>query len=373
MISIAQNGQMLGQFSADEVAAMLESGQIDKTAHYWMEGMAEWEAITEIIQANAQEDLATSAPATTRRDDRVPQKKRSADAPNQSHVNFLVRRGFPTTGMTKQEVANLYDRVRSEEARKANEITERQKAFLDYHGVRYSAKTTKAEASALISGADFPDSQWNDFKHLLHPDLYDKPSISATRAEEVTAAQQALKEAQKKLTILQSDPNATQDDLDEAEGDIETAKENLQDARDFSESGSGDETLLESWPDDLWPFYGEEAIAPAAEILRKPTKSQLQSIRKKLGEDLGLRVESLSLWQFCCVYAQTFPNAVKKGKRNPFGELPIPPRYDSHGSKQGATHQQSKGSGGCLRLLLWLVIPSVLFALLAPILTKMSQ
>lgn len=53
MISIAHNGQELGQFSADEVAAMVEGGQIDQTAHYWMEGMAEWRPITEIIQVDA--------------------------------------------------------------------------------------------------------------------------------------------------------------------------------------------------------------------------------------------------------------------------------------------------------------------------------
>ena len=52
MISIAHNGQELGQFSEDEVATMVENGQIDQTAHYWMEGMTEWRPIPEIIQAD---------------------------------------------------------------------------------------------------------------------------------------------------------------------------------------------------------------------------------------------------------------------------------------------------------------------------------
>jgi uncharacterized RDD family membrane protein YckC len=47
MISIAHNGQELGQFSVKDMAAMLEVGQIDRTAHYWMEGMSEWRPIDE--------------------------------------------------------------------------------------------------------------------------------------------------------------------------------------------------------------------------------------------------------------------------------------------------------------------------------------
>jgi hypothetical protein len=52
MISIAHNGQELGQFSAEDVAAMLESGQIDQTVHYWTEGMTEWRPIVEIVQVD---------------------------------------------------------------------------------------------------------------------------------------------------------------------------------------------------------------------------------------------------------------------------------------------------------------------------------
>lgn len=72
MISIAHNGQELGQFSADEVAAMVEGGQIDQTAHYWMEGMAEWRPITEIVQVVPVEvEAAVPAASASGRDKAV--------------------------------------------------------------------------------------------------------------------------------------------------------------------------------------------------------------------------------------------------------------------------------------------------------------
>jgi hypothetical protein len=364
MISIAHNGQELGQFSAEGVAGLLESGQIDRTAHYWVDGMPEWRPITEIIQT----DPLPPPPPTL-----PPLKRRDAEEPNKRHVNYLSKRGFPTAGMTKTEIQDLFEKTKAEEERRANEITDRQRAFLDYHGINYTSKTTKTEASELISNADFPDSQWNSFKHLIHPTLYEKPKILGTSSDEIVAAQQALKKAKQRLLDLRSDPEATQDDLDEAESDVDSAKDDLQDAKDFSETASGDETLLESWPDDLWPFYGEEDILPAAEILKKPTKSQLQKIRQMLGEELGLHLESLSLWQFCCVYANLFPSALKKGKRNPFGEMPIPPTYNSQRGKQSAKPPQTRGSGGCLKLILLVVLAFVLFALTVPLLKFMAQ
>lgn len=371
MISIAFNGQELGQFSSDEVAAMLESGQIDQTAHYWLEGMTEWRQITEIIQAQNATD--TSGLANTQPAERPVLKKRDSDAPDQRHVNFLARRGFPTNGMTKKEVATLFERIKSEESRKANEITDRQKAFLDYHSIRYTRKTTKAEAYALIESADFPDSQWNAYKHLLYPDLYDRPTILATKADEVAAAQHAVKTAQDRLKLLKADSQSSEDDIYAAEDEVEMAKDDLASAKEFSDADSDDETLLDCWPDDCWPFYGEDLIAPYAEILKKPSKSQLKQIRQTLASDFALHLESLSLWQFCCIYTKLFPSVIKKGKRNPFGEMPIPSNYASQGEGQSAASQKKKGGVGCLKLMLWLIVALLILAFAGPALMMLAQ
>ena len=148
MISIAQNGQELGQFSADEVAAMVEGGQIDQTAHYWMDGMTEWRPITEIIQVEVAESGVTEV---AEEQPKSGKSKRDPNAPSKVHLNFLSRRNVATDGLTKESAAALVEQVKQEEERERKAMTPSQKAFLDYHRIAYGNVTTREQASDLIS------------------------------------------------------------------------------------------------------------------------------------------------------------------------------------------------------------------------------
>jgi hypothetical protein len=176
MISIAHNGQELGQFSAEDVAAMLESGQIDRTAHYWTEGMTEWRPITEIIQV----EVAKSgvAEVTDEPPFKVGKSKRDPKAPSKSHLNFLTRRGFSIEGLTNESAAALVEESKQKEKLEGGAATVRQIAFLDFHHIPYRAGLTKEEATSLIYEADAPKAQWRKERHLPFPDLFSPPTVS---------------------------------------------------------------------------------------------------------------------------------------------------------------------------------------------------
>ncbi len=49
MFTVAQNGQELGQFSADQIRQLVADGALDDTAFYWREGMSEWKPLTSLF------------------------------------------------------------------------------------------------------------------------------------------------------------------------------------------------------------------------------------------------------------------------------------------------------------------------------------
>ena len=379
MISIAHNGQELGQFSADEVAAMLEGGQIDQTAHYWMEGMSEWRSITEIIQVEPQGDEASSTLSAAQISEQPSPNKQDADKPNQSHVNFLSRRGFPTTGMTKQEVANVFERLKAEESSKANEITDRQRAFLDYHGVKYTDKTTKAEASEIISRADqrFPDSQWNTYKHLIRPDLYEKPQLSLSVKDDLREAKQRLAAAQAARKTVEADPNTDPEDLlhaaeqvEDIQQEIQDLNEQIEDDKIAAKEGTDDiSSFVDSWAEGYYEPTGED-VEKFKKVVKKPTKTQYKTLRQKLADEMGLSVSGLSLDQFLCLYVQQYPEALREAyKKQTFPPLAIPQTYQQQLHLQGAASAGGNSSTasakkGCLGIVLLVAAPLVsMFAL----------
>jgi len=315
MISIAHNGQELGQFSEDEVVAMVKNGQIDQTAHYWTEGMTEWRPITEIIQT----DPLPPPPPTL-----PPLKRREAEEPNKRHVNYLIKRGFPATGMTKKEVQDLFEATKAEEERRANEITDRQRAFLDYHGIKYTLKTTKTEASELISNADFPDSQWNSFKHLIHPDLYEKPQFSLSANDDLRVAKERLASAQEEYKKLKasSDTDSEEDiecakqEVEDIRAEIEDLKAQIEDDKLAKQEGTDDvSSFVDSWAEGSYEHSGED-VERFKRVVKKPTKTQYKALTEKLAADLGLGISVLSLDQFLCLYVQQFPDVLKEPCRS---------------------------------------------------------
>jgi len=435
MISIAHNGQELGQFAAEDVAAMLESGQIDQSAHYWMEGMTEWRPITEITQVDVTESGV--AEANTEPSPKTTNSKRDPNTPNKAHLNFLSRRSIPTDGLTKESAAALVEQVKQDEKLASNAATPRQRAFLDYHNIAYGSEITKEEASDLISSADvavaqwrkerhlhypdlfapptvmpmtdkqrayldyhgvnyteettreeataliegvtrdfrFSDSKWNAYKHLIRPDLYAKPELSASSEAELQHAVERLAVAEAEHKSLQADSTAEPEDLEFAAQDIEDIREEIKDLKEQikddkvaarEESDYESTSFLEAWTEGYYEASGED-IEEFKKVLKKPTKAQYKALADKLAKDVGLRLSALSADQFCCLYVQQFPEALKetfKGRGFPELSLQIPKTYQQQLHMEGlslrspATNSPpAAAKKGCLGLVLMVAAP----------------
>jgi hypothetical protein len=432
VISIAHNGQELGQFSADEVAAMVAGGQIDQTAHYWMEGMAEWRPITEIVQVGVEESGVAEAaqePPKNRK------SKRDPNAPSKAHLNFLSRRNVPTDGLTKESAAALVEQVKQKEEREKRAMTPRQKAFLDYHGlacgndttreqasdlissanvgdsnwykerhilhpdlfnapvvllmtesqrayldyhgVTYTAETTREEASALIDGVignpKFADSKWNTYKHLIRPDLYQKPERSLSTKAQLKEAKTRLATAESDYGKLKTDPTAdpdevklAADELDELREEIQFLKDEIEDDKlAVQEREDPASCFVDAWSAGYYEFT-RESLEKFKKAIKKPTKAQFKALREKLADDVGLGLSTLSLDQFLGLYLQQFPEALhEKLRKEPLPEfaLRIPKTYQQQLQMEGASSGRISqppapaANKGCLGLVLMIAAP----------------
>jgi hypothetical protein len=398
MISIAHNGQELGQFSAEDVASLLASGQIDKTAYYWVEGMPEWRLITEIIELGTEASDVTDAAAASASGKR--KVRRDPTAPSKTHINFLTRRDIPVDGLTKTSAAALVEETKRQEKLEGGAATARQLAFLDYHQIRYGLGLTKDEATSLIYEADLPkaqwmkerhllyphlfppptvspmtdkqkafldyhgivytddttredasalvervtrdpaygDSKWNAFKHLIRPDIYEKPQILSSSMKELEEAKERLIAAQEEHQRLAKDTNADPDEVDFAKGDIKDIQEEIQYLKEAikddkiaeqEEAEYASTSFLEAWAEGYYEPTGEE-LQRFMSVVKKPTKAQYKVLREKLAADVGLCISALSLDQFLSLYVQQFPEALKEPyKKEDFAalSLEIPKTY----------------------------------------------
>jgi hypothetical protein len=427
MISIAYNGQELGQFTADEVAAMFESGKIDKSAHYWMEGMLDWMPITEIIKVGTEEPDVSSKDETSASISR--KKKGDPNASNKTHLNFLTRRNISTDGITKEAAAALVEQVKREEERQRIAINPRQKAFLDYHhipytsetskddawklineanfpnsrwlderhvlhpdlyappivipmtndqrafldyhGILYTEHTTNDDARKLIRHANFPDSQWEIYKHLIRPDIFEKPNIGLSTKDELKQAKERLASAQEKYKKVKSTDDADADDIELAKQEIEDIREEIEDLKAQIEDDKlamqdgTDEvsTFIEAWVDGYYLHSGQN-LESFKKVVKKPTKTQYKALNEMLAVDLGICISVLSLDQFLCLYLQQFPEVLKEpyqSKDFPDFSLKIPETYDQQRQSESATTSANKSSStakkGCLGVVMMTVTP----------------
>jgi len=173
---IAQNGQDLGQCSAADLISMWAKGELGATASYWLPGMAEWRSLEEIMAYEAPE--STSAPDSAPAAVAEPAAKPGGKKPNKNHLNFLARRGIATEGLTRDAAAQLVEKTKEEEKLQRNLATPRQRACLEYHGIEIHGVLTKDEASAIMDGIDFSNSKWMQERHVKYPDLYDSPTLA---------------------------------------------------------------------------------------------------------------------------------------------------------------------------------------------------
>jgi GYF domain 2 len=183
MIWIAHNGQEIGQFSASQLIAMWAKGEVHADACYWLPGMAEWRPVEEVLAYDASEAVPQLQVAN---EADAPKASRagSSGKPNKSHLNFLSRRGIDVHGLTRMAAAQLVEKTKQEEKLRRNLATPKQRACLEYHGVSVSADLGRDEASAILDGLDLAESKWMQERHLKYPHLYEAPSATPMTARQ---------------------------------------------------------------------------------------------------------------------------------------------------------------------------------------------
>jgi hypothetical protein len=323
MIAIAQDGAQLGEFSIEQIRTMLRSGKLSGSALYWQQGMTEWRPLS--------------------------------------------------------EMPNLY----SEEENRS-QISRKQRAFLDYHGITYLATTTRSQASAMIdeaiSSGKFPDSQWNTYKHLIHPELYAKPSPSLSPKEELKEAKERLSTAQDEYKKLRASGDADAEDIESAKQEVEDIREEIEDLKAQIEDdklakqeGTDDvSSFVDSWAEGYYEHSGED-VERFKKVVKKPSKTQYKALTEKLSADLGLGIAALSLDQFLCLYIQQYPEVLKEPYKSadfPQLSLQIPKTYQQQLQIQSVANSGGTTSGnpkkGCLGLfLMFAAFVGALLALVA--------
>jgi len=420
MIHISRNGEHLGEFQEDQVASLLASGTINNTAFYWREGMADWLPISE-LPTLAQSAYAEQQPEAPQTAQEAP-KKKSKDTPTKTQTNFLAKRNIPFDTLTKTEAQILIDDIKNkeqeekerkkiersqsiaEQERIRNAPTPKQLAYLDYHCVPYTPDITKPTASGLIAEAikRYPDSDWNKVKHNIRPDLYeyheregiakreyDKAVAELAQLKATGAIAQAKQEydlALARLEKLQISSDTNKDDLEAALEAVEEAKQAIKDENDEyvealrdateavqvakEEIQSEKEELaeeLEEWDmffgSDGWEFPNTmEDISDYKSVFKKPSKSQVKTIRERFEKVYKIHFNEISKEQFFLVYKLLYPDCIKKGKRADFSvdDITFPSTYS--GVKQGKPTKIPgiKSKGG-----LWKTIVKVCKILLA--------
>jgi len=316
---VSMNGEDLGEVEKKEVVRMFSDGTLDRTAHYWMEGMPEWRPITEVIVEadSVQPEAVINSPS--------PRTKKSL---TKAQITFLNKRGIPYEGLQRPQVEALISETKAaeeqeklcrraeSEARLAEERrlsllpTPKQLAYLDYHRVQYDDSLTKQDARELIDATikNYSDSKWNRVKHIVRPDLYEFEESEEYYKKQVDESQQQLAE-------LKASESA-------APEDIEDAKETLYDAKQQLEEYK--ETLsytIDEWDDRFTQHEDtdmEEEVVPFMQVFKKPSKAQIRKILDRFEKHYRLPLDSISIEEFFFVYQKLFPDCFKKGRSASF-------------------------------------------------------
>lgn len=135
-IHVYRNGVEQGPFDEDTVTRMLADGRLMPFDRAWYAGLVGWLPLSQLLPLRA-EDSETTADDTTTKPPALP------DLENE-----------PASATPKQ------------------------KAFLSYLGISFSARLTKEQAAALVTAAmENPAekariARWNDERLRLHPDIF---------------------------------------------------------------------------------------------------------------------------------------------------------------------------------------------------------
>ena len=347
-IRVSMNGEDLGLVEEPDIQRMFAEGRLDRTGFYWMEGMAEWRPIAEIL---AEPDRPHPPEGVI-----APPPPRSKNSLTKVQIAFLDKRGIPYEGLERPQVEALIDQTRAveeqekerrraeDDARRSEEIrlsllpTPKQLAYLDYHRVKYGNSLTKQDARELIDKTikKHPDSKWNRVKHIVRPDLYEFEEGGAHYQKQV-------EEAQQQLAALKSSGTALPEEIEDAKATLYDAKQELEYYREgFSET-------IDEWDgkftQDEYMGMDEEA-EPFMEVFKKPSKAQIRAVLERFEHHHRLPIDSITLDEFFLVYHKLYPDCFKKGRSASFNvdDITIEPFYEKPEKKSGGGAGSSAAS-----------------------------
>jgi hypothetical protein len=337
---VSMNGEDLGLFEGHDIQRMFAEGMLDRTGHYWMEGMTEWRPIVEILAESETPPLSPEGVIALP----SPQShfKRS---PTKAQITFLTKRGIRHEGLERPQIEALIAQTKAKEdhekERKRVETeariaeprrtsllpTPKQLAYLDYHRIKYDDSLTKQDARELIDTTirKCPDSKWNRVKHIVRSDLYEFDEGEAHYKKQVDQAQQ-------RLVTLKSSGVALPEEIEEAKGTLYDAKQELEDYKEtFRETI--DEWNLRFTQDE--PMGMDEEAGPFMEAFKKPSKAQIRAILERFDLHYRLPIYSITLDEFFLVYHKLYPNCFKQGRSASFNadDIIIEPFYEKPDKK----------------------------------------
>ncbi len=376
---ISCNGVDLGEFEESQIPSLIKSGTINGEAFYWREGMQEWKPISELFEI-VHEDQPPIAPEPASKKKNAPTKaqitflqKREVDAASLSRVEaqILIDEIKNNEAEQKEQKKQLREAARAEQQRIWNQPTAKQLAYLDYHCVPYKKEITKQEATDLISITikKYPDSDWNDIKHIVRPDLYEY-------FEREGSAKREYDFAVSELARLQSEENADQDEIDSAADNVKDAKDALNDEKESLE----DELFYwsDSLDDGAFPNTYED-INDFMEVFKKPSKTQLKAIRSAFEKQYKIHFDKVSKEQFFLIYKKLYPDCIKKGKSCKFSvdDIVVSSTYSGIKGGKSAKLPSNKDSKGCFgtivktcKIILYIFVGLVLFSVAFSLLFK---
>lgn len=362
-IRVSMDGEDLGLVEEHDIQRMFAEGTLDRTGHYWMEGMTEWRPITEILAEPHRPPPPEGVIA--------PPSPRSKKSLTKAQIAFLTKRGIPYESLERPQVEALIaqtkaaeeqekERRRAEEgARLAEAIrlsllpTPKQLAYLDYHRVKYDDSLTKQDARELIDATinKYPDSKWNRVKHIVRPDLYEFEEGEAHYKKQVD-------EAQQQLAALKLSGAAPPEEVEWAKEALYDAKQALE---DYKEEFSGS---IDEWDDkftqDDYIDMDEEAV-PFMQVFKKPSKTRIRAVLERFERHYRLPIDSITLDEFFLVYHKLYPDSFKKGRSASFNvdDITIEPCYEkpekksrsgtgSQAASAAASNQAGPKKRGCI-------------------------
>ena len=103
IIQVARAGVVIGKYSPPEFVALLESGQLRDSDHYWQEGMGGWAVLSEYIKRSSVDPVKSAKSARVR--------VRKITPSQEGYLHFLG--AVIASGMSMDDASRAIDEIHS--------------------------------------------------------------------------------------------------------------------------------------------------------------------------------------------------------------------------------------------------------------------